>query len=113
MMTFAEEIEAVAEDEDVKVVVIGPYGWTDKEDEDEIASKRPKPVKLGEVLSWDEARPMLDYDFDRGFGGPECDSIFAYTTTRVLLYVWQYDGATGVNSIPRDPEPCIPNMPGG
>lgn len=55
---------------------------------------------------------MLDYAYDGSFGAPECDAIWAWTPTRVL-FVSQYDGATRVESVPRNPQDGTPEMPGG
>lgn len=103
-MTFAEDIEAVAGDEPIEAVVIGEYRWNDYRGIDSKKVCRP--------ITWAEARPLLDYDYDRGFGGVECHSIYAYTAT-AIIFVVQYDGATYVDKMPRFPCECEPIMPGG
>lgn len=113
--TFAQDIENEAGAEPIEAVTIGPFGWGTMDDaepygEDRIARKAP--VRRGVKLAWDEARPMLDYAYSTGYGAPECDAIWAWTPTRII-YVWQYDGATGLSSLPRHPQDGAPEMPGG
>jgi hypothetical protein len=115
-MTFAEEIEELAAPESIQAVIIGPFGWSDDINEaepfgsDEI--ERPTPARRGVKLTWDEARPMLNYEYHRGYGSPGCDAIWAYTPTRII-FVWKYDGATGLSAVPRDPHDGVPEMYGG
>lgn len=106
-MTFADDIERAAA-EPIEAIVIGEYapGWGFDE------APHPTAVRRGEVLSWDEARPMLDYDYSRDYGSPECDAVFVWTRSRVL-FVSQYDGSTRVEFIPRHPTAEVdPTMPG-
>ena len=63
-------------------------------------------------MSWDEAAPLLDYEFDSGFGCVECHAVYAWTAS-LVLFVTNYDGHTYVNFIPRNPQDCTPHMPGG
>jgi hypothetical protein len=100
MSTFTDDIMAEADGEPIEAVVIGQAPWGGYS-EDRI--ERKAPARRNEVLSWEEARPMLDYDFDRGFGAPECDAIYAWTPTRVI-FVREYDGSTGLDSLPRYPD---------
>ena len=81
MSTFAEDIERAAGGaERIEAVVIWPL----------------------RVLSWHEARPLLDYDYDDGFGAPDCHAVYVWTEDKVL-WVTQYDGATTNSSAPRNP----------
>jgi hypothetical protein len=64
------------------------------------------------VLTWEQARPMLDYSYDTGYGGADCHAVWVWTPTRVLFVV-QYDGSTGLESVPRAPVAGLPDMPGG
>lgn len=113
--TFAGDLLEVAGDEPIEAVVIGGFGWGSFNDEDPYGAdriERKAPVRKGVVLTWAEAEPMLDYEYSIGFGAPECDAVWAWTPTRVL-FVSQYDGATGVESVPRNPVDGEPDMPGG
>lgn len=98
-----------AKGEPIEGVVIGEMGWGDYGSESVPGySEQPR----NKLISWDEAKKYLDYEFDSGFGAAECNAIYAWTTSRVL-YVSQYDGATAINSLPRNPADCKPEMPGG
>jgi len=116
-MTFATDIEEAAEGEPIEAIVIGEMGWEGYGDDDRHA---PGLARKGEILRWAEARPLLDYEYDRGFGAPDCQAIRAWTENKVI-WVTQYDGSTSVNSALRNPPPpspddptsFIPMMPGG
>ena len=100
--TFADDIEEAAGGEPIEAIVIANYPW------------RPHVIpenQTNTVLSWEEARPLLDYLYDRGFGLSDCNAIYAWTPTRVL-FVHEYDGATGVHWLPRSPFACVPNEDG-
>ena len=105
MTTFAEDIEEAANGQSIEAIVIGPFGWSDDMDDDE----RPEATKRGVVLTWAEARPMLDYSYDSGCGAAGCDAIWAWTPTEVL-FVHEYDGATGLRGVPRNPVDGKPGM---
>lgn len=108
-MSFADDIDVAAGTEPILSVVIGDMGWTDYGDD---ARHAPGLARKGEVLSWAEARPLLDYEYDDGFGAPDCHAVNAWTASRVI-YVSQYDGSTMVTSVPRHPAPGPVEMPGG
>lgn len=106
-MTFAKDIENAAGDERIIAVVIGEKGWDGYGDEYGVSSS-----DKGKVLDWDTARPLLEYDYDRGYGAPDCHAIATYTDTKVIM-VYQYDGSTGFFAVERNPVPHLPEMPGG
>ena len=115
MRTFAQDIEEAA-GEPIEYIVIGAFGWGSIDDGDNEVYKQngrnvPKHLR-GIVLEWEAARPYLDYEYDTGYGAPECHAITAWTANKVL-YVVQYDGSTGIVAIPRNPIDHIPLMPGG
>lgn len=60
------------------------------------------------VLSWEDAVQYLRTEFDSGYGGTGCPPVYAWTPTRII-YVREYDGATGIKSHPRNPEFCEPH----
>lgn len=94
-------IENIAQGEPIEAVVIGGLGrrpW------DEQIRNRP--------LTWAQARPLLDYTFDSGYGAPGCNAIYAWTPTKIIG-ISQYDGSTSPFWIPRNPIDCEPTMPGG
>lgn len=102
-------IEEEAMGEPIEAVVIGKMGWGDYGSED---VPRYAEQPRGKVLMWEEARPFLDYNFNAGYGAPSCNAIYAWTASRVI-FVRQYDGSTGIESVPRNPVDCAPSMPGG
>lgn len=102
-------IAAAAEGEAIESVVIGEMGWGDYGNAGvpQYAEQRRE-----ELLTWDQAKPMLDYDFDDSYGAPGCNAIYVWTTNRVL-FISQYDGSTNIEWVPRNPLACKPSMPGG
>lgn len=87
--TLAEELEAEAAPEQITHCTISAQrdGYT----------SGPLPI-----LSWQEARPHLDYQYDSGYGAVDCHAVYAWTPSRVL-FISQYDGSTHVTSVPRHP----------
>jgi len=69
-------------------------------------------TKLNKVLSWEEAEPLIDYNFDSSYGTPGCHAVTAWTKNRII-FVSQYNGATSIESAPRNPSDHEPKMPGG
>lgn len=120
-MTYAEAIEALARgaegihyDTSRMLVSIGEFGWGDgawDRDDDEPfgfgalhwPNGKPKTgPTIGAVYPWHVARDWLDYEYNPTYGSPECHAVWAYTTSHVIA-AWQYDGVTGLYSIPRNP----------
>ena len=60
-----------------------------------------KPIH-GKPISWEIAKPLLDYDFDNGYGAQECNDIYIWTKDYVF-YIKEYDGSTCLDWIPRNP----------
>lgn len=100
-------VSACPEGETIEKVVIGRFGWYG----DNPRVESTKDVQ-GKVLSADEAKPLLSYNYYRGYGSPDCHAVYCWTKNRVI-FVSQYDGATSVCSVPRFPVECEPDMPGG
>lgn len=100
MSNFKADIEEELNGEPVEGIVVGRiYGWYDGSEEEE----KGFPSTLRDTLqSWDVVAPLLDYEYDSGYGGQECHSIWLWTPTRVL-FVHEYDGSTYVASVPRHP----------
>ena len=109
MPNFLQDIERVLEQEKVERAVIGNFGGYDWGEG--YGEKVPKELR-NRLLTWEETKPLLDYEYDDGFGGAECNSIYAWTATRVI-FVSEYDGSTTVTSLPRNPCECSPTMLGG
>lgn len=109
MANLKDWILKEAKGEAVEAVVIGEMGWGDY-GSDSVPNYAQQP--RGKVLAWEEALPWIDYEFDCGYGAPSCNAIHAWTASKVL-FVSQYDGATCINSVPRNPSDAKPEMPGG
>lgn len=109
MGNLKQWIEYEAKGEEIVGVVIGEMGWGDY-GSDAVPEYETHP--RGKVLSWNEAAPLLDYDFNNGHGAPGCEAIYAWTTNHVI-YISQYDGSTAPSRIPRNPTDIMPEMPGG
>lgn len=121
MCTFADDIEEAAGGP-IKSVVIGGFGWSggalgDRDEEGGLVygldETRVIPDdKKGIVLPWEEARTLLNYEYDTGHGAPDCHAITAWAADRVI-WVTQYDGATNLSTARRHPANHSPRMPGG
>lgn len=98
-----------ANGEAVEGVVIGEMGWGSY-GSDGVPNYAQQP--RNRVLTWQEALPWIDYEFEAGYGAPGCNAVYAWTASRVL-FVSQYDGSTCINSVPRNPGDVPPVMPGG
>jgi len=103
MANLVKWIKDIAGDEQIEGVVIGDMGWWDDE---------PVTWPHGKVVSWDEAKKWLDYDFDSGYGSPNCHAVYVWTASKIIL-VGQYDGSTFPIWLPRNPIDIMPDMPGG
>jgi hypothetical protein len=67
----------------------------------------------GKLLTWEEAAPLLDYDFDDDFEGyRHCDAVHAWTPTKVIA-TSVYDGGVGMFWLPRHPtDTVLPDLYG-
>lgn len=106
---LVEWIERQADGEPIEAVVIGQLGWGDF-GSDKIPQYESQ--KRNVVLSWSEAKPMLDYGFHNGYGSPNCNAITAWSKSWVIA-ISQYDGSTSPFRLPRNPADHKPKMPGG
>lgn len=97
MSTFADDIEEAVGQEVIEAIVVYSDTWDDSP-----INERSPDARYGVAVGWDEAKPWLSYDFDRGYGGQDCHNVHIWTATRVF-YVEEYDGATGLASVPRNP----------
>lgn len=93
MNNFAREIE----DEAGKEPILGAVLSASRRDKS-IFHKTPLP----KILEWSEAKPILSYSYDDGYGGQDCHSIYAWTKSKGV-FVHEYDGSTCVVSVPRNP----------
>lgn len=66
------------------------------------------PEYLNKQLTWEQAAPLLDYEYNSGYGSMDCHNIYFWTAQSVG-YIHEYDGSTSVELIPRNPSDYIPN----
>ena len=81
MSNFKHDILCEAGAEPIEAIVIGEMGWESYNEE----GKPDWSNVMGKAISWDEAAPLLDYEYDTGFGAPECQAITAWTRSCVLF----------------------------
>lgn len=104
-------MDELKDGEQVESIVFGDWGWGGFH-EDYIPDPIPKD-KRGKLMTLGEARPLMQsWSFYGGYGAPLCYAVYIWTNERVI-WVTQYDGRTSLNSAPRNPVDCIPEMPGG
>lgn len=106
--SFAADIEHRAKGEPIEAVVIGREDDWDYHDDTWFRNGKPPEG----ILTWEEARPFLDYAYDDGYGGADCAPVWAWTATRVI-FIGTYDGSTWVQDIPRSPTEGNPSHIGG
>jgi hypothetical protein len=121
MGAYGELMAEMQDGEAIEAIVFGPWGWgwgpaEGKEWTPGFSEPDPSPVPFalrGRVLTIEEAEPMMQsWSFFGGYGSPDCYATYIWTDRRVL-WVTQYDGATGLSSAPRHPVSTMPDMPGG
>lgn len=93
--------------ETIEAIVVGQH---DK-DPDRYSSKRVKPADEDVVLSREAGLTKLDQEYDSGYGGADCFPMYAWTKSWVY-FIGEYDGATGLNAVPRNPSECSPQFSG-
>ena len=111
MCNLKKWIEKAVEGEPVIGVVIGNMGCRGYH-LDQIPQESADPKNWYRLLTWEEAIPLIDYEFSNGYGPPGCQCITAWTATKVF-FVTQYDGSTAPTIVPRNPIDHVPKMPGG
>ena len=109
MANLIEWITNNIPESEIDGVVIGEMGWGDY-----ASSHVPKynEQPRGKVLSWIDAKPLLDYEFSSGYGAPQCNAVYVWGKS-TIMGICQYDGSTAPFFIPRNPIDIIPEMPGG
>jgi hypothetical protein len=121
MNAYNDLIKILTDGEVVEAIVFGAWGWgsepKDGENWEPGHKEPPRPPvpfeKRGILLSLEEAQPFMDgWTFYGGYGAPACYAANIWTNKRVI-WVTQYDGATTLDSAPRNPVASIPSMPGG
>lgn len=77
-------------------------GQDDRESYSERTHKGPYPVE-----SWASAAEKLNYEYDSGYGGADCHAVIVWGE-KYVYFVHEYDGATHIAKMPRNPQPCEP-----
>jgi len=118
MMNLAEEFETLAGSEPIIGVVLSQF-------------RDDKREHVGKLLTWQEARPLLDYNFISGEGftpdssqvdkdgkiiGEDgwlsCHAAFAWTETKVLFVSVDVGSEVSTSWLPRHPRDCVPDYGG-
>ena len=110
MANLVKDIEKLANGKKILGCVIGEMGWSGGYNKEGVPNYDKQPQ--GKLLTWKVAKRWLNYDFDDGYGAPSCNAVYAWTENSVIA-VGQYDGATWLYELPRDPVNCMPSMEGG
>ncbi len=63
---------------------------------------RDKNVIIGVPLTWEQAAPMLDYEYSAGYGSMDCHNIEIFTKD-LVYYINEYDGSTSIYYVNRHP----------
>ncbi len=106
MSAYTELKDYLDKDEKIEGVVFGDYGWSSEHES-------VPQEKRGTLLTEKQASTLMkDWSINGDYGSPDCYATYIWTNKRVI-WVTQYDGATGLNSAPRNPTDCMPDMPGG
>lgn len=107
MINLADRIESALTNPP-EYAVIGEFGWGGYP-EDDPNSKRVPEDQQGILLTWAQARPLLDYDYDSGYGSPECHAVYVWSRDQVAWLV-DYDGSTSVRTAPTQPTSMMPHF---
>lgn len=102
-MSFKDDILAQTGGEKIEAIVIScdEYNLDSEYPESNRRFIATKPHH-GNLHTWDFLAEFLDYDYDSGYGGRDCHGIVAWTKNRII-FVHEYDGATSVRWLPRNP----------
>jgi hypothetical protein len=112
MTNFLRRIENETEGELVIGCIISHAEgvWSGWEDE---GHHRYIPAEsLNRVLPWDEAKKLLDYEYNEGYGSVDSHAITAWTENWVI-FVGCYDGSSWVDRVPRHPVDHVARTVGG
>jgi len=92
---FLQDIEKVLKDEEVVALA-----WGMERGQDFYYRSNNKPYYSDD---WESVKFLFDYEYSTGYGGADCHALLMWTPTRII-FIEEYDGATGVGSLPRNPE---------
>lgn len=89
--------------EKIEAVVIGMHD----NDPKRWSPSRVAPSTEGKVLSREDGMAILDEEYNNGYGGADCYPMYAWSKSWVC-FIGEYDGATGLSRVPRNPVDCNP-----
>jgi hypothetical protein len=101
MSNFLKDLKEAIGEEVVEAVVF--TSLLDQSYLDKTPEPRNAGIETDKIYSWEEAQPLLDYEYDAGYGGSDCHFVNIWTPTRVI-YIHEYDGATWPEFVPRNPK---------
>lgn len=93
--------------ETIEAIVVGEHDddkWSTSGD------RRPEHQR-NVILSRADGLALLDEEYDSGYGGADCFPMYAWSASWVW-FIGEYDGATGLASVPRNPVSCEPQFSG-
>lgn len=102
MANLAAMIEEAAADQVIEAVIIG------QSLSGESVIPRYDEQPRGTLLTWDEARPWLDYETTLLPRASCCNAVFVWTD-KMVLFVQLYHGLS-VTGVPRVPQVCEPEI---
>ena len=106
---YEELIAELHPDEIVEAIVFGAWEgemWGD------LAKPPVSNTHQCHIMTLKEAEPIMqNWHLNTGFGGADCYATYVWTNQRVF-WVHEYDGSTGLRSMPRNPVHCKPVMSG-
>jgi hypothetical protein len=105
MSNFLKDILDAVKIEEIEAIYLIPYkeSWRFGKDDEEGKDSYGVPLDLTrKSISFLEVMKYLNYEYYTGFGGQECHDFFIWTKNEVFT-IHEYDGATSIMSIPRNP----------
>ena len=106
MANLINWINEMADGEEIEAIVFGEKDFASFAED-----YTPHPL-LNKVISFEEAEPILDYEFNDGYHTTGCHPITAWTKSWVI-FISTYDSSTSPCRLPRNPTDFEPYMPGG
>lgn len=92
-----KELKAIDKKEKILAIAVEPKDKWDKKEQEMIYYEK-KDTEL--FRNFKDAKKLLNFDFDDGFGGEEGVSFTAWTKSRVYFPAC-YDGSEWIASVPR------------
>lgn len=86
----------ITNNETITHIVVGVH------DNDIFSEDRRPENQRDVVLNRDDGLALVDEEFNDGYGGADCFPITAWSENWIY-FIREYDGATGLGSVPRNP----------